>query len=63
MTQLQNGSVWPWRQRKKEEQKSNGFNLDLIWIEIGVFKNNFFSRNELASPIMGTIVLVIQQAK
>ena len=21
---------WPWRQRKKEEQKRNGFDLDLI---------------------------------
>ena len=32
------GSGWPWRQRKKEEQKKD---LDLIWIEIGVFKTFF----------------------
>ena len=31
------GSDWPLRQRKKEEQKSIGFELDLIWIEIGFF--------------------------
>ena len=31
-------SGWPWRQRKKEEQKLIGFDLDLIWIEIGVLK-------------------------
>ena len=29
--------------------------LDLIWIEIRVFKN---SRNELTRPVMGTIFLV-----
>ena len=38
------------RGRKKSK---NG--LDLIWIEIGFFFN---SRNELARPVMGTILLV-----
>ena len=32
--------------------------LDLIWIEIGVFKKQNFSRNELTRPVMGTIFLV-----
>ena len=31
------------RGRKKSKKR-----LDTIWIEIGIFKNNFFSRNELA---------------
>ena len=35
-------TAWPWRRRKKEEQKRNGFDLDLIWIEIGVFKKKKF---------------------
>ena len=30
--------------------------LDLIWIEI--LENKFFSRNEVARPVMGTIFLV-----
>ena len=29
-----------------------------IWIEIGVFKNKIFSRNDFARPVMGTIFLV-----
>ena len=33
-----------------------GFDLDLIWIEIGVFKK----RNVLARPVMGSIFLVRQ---
>ena len=44
---LPHSSGWPWRQRKKEEQKKKelirfGFDLNLIWIEIGVFKNKMF---------------------
>ena len=31
----------------------------LIWIEIGVFKKQFFSRNELTCSVMGTIFLVM----
>ena len=31
--------------------------MNLIWIEIGVFKNNFFSRNELARLVMGIVFL------
>ena len=31
------------RGRKKSKKR-----LDTTWIEIGIFKNNFFSRNELA---------------
>ena len=31
-----------WRQKKKEDQKRNGFDLYLIWIEIGVSKNKHF---------------------
>ena len=34
-----------------------GFDLDLIWIEIGVSK---ISRNVLARPVMGTIFLVMK---
>ena len=51
-------SGWRWRQRKKEDQKWIGHDLDLIWIEIGVFKTKKNSRNELARPVMGTIFLV-----
>ena len=41
---------------RKKSKKLIGFNLDLIWIDIGVKKN---SRNEPARPLMGTIFLVI----
>ena len=50
--------VGPEDGRRKKSKKRNGFDLDdldLIWIEIGVFKNK---RNELAHPVMGTIFLV-----
>ena len=39
---------------RKKSKKWIGFDLDLIWIEIGVLK-----RNEPAHPVMGTIFLVI----
>ena len=45
----------------EEERRAKtgfGFDLDLIWIEIGVFKNKKFKENELARPVMGTIFLV-----
>ena len=29
--------------------------LDLIWIETGVFKNKKYSRKELIRPVMGAI--------
>ena len=41
----------------RRRKKSNEFDLDLIWIEIGVFKNKI-SRNELARPVMRSIFLV-----
>ena len=49
------------RGRKKSNKKGMDliwFNLDLIWIEIGSFKKQKISRNELARPVMGTIFLV-----
>ena len=41
---------------RRPKKKRNGFDLDLIWIEIGVFKNILISRNELARPVMVFIV-------
>ena len=32
------------RKKSKKGMDLNGFNLDLIWIEIGVFKNKKFQR-------------------
>ena len=67
---LPNCSGWPWRRRKarlektvditqlrlaletEEERRAYGFNF------IFVFKKTFFSRTELARPVMGTIFLV-----
>ena len=40
---------------ERSAKKWNGFDLDLIWIEIGYSK---ISRNVLARPVMGTIFLV-----
>ena len=37
------------------QKRRNGFDLDLIWI---YFKKRKFSRNKLARPVMGTIILV-----
>ena len=47
------------RGRKKSKKNWNGFDLDLIWIEILSFKKKKISRNELARPVMGIIFLVI----
>ena len=41
---------------RKKSKKWIGYDLDLNWIEIGVFK---YSRNELTRPVMGTIFLVM----
>ena len=45
-------------EEERRAKKKNGFDLDLIWIEIGVLKNIIFSRNELARPVMGNSFLV-----
>ena len=42
-----------------EEERRAKKGMDLIWIEIGVQKQNI-SRNELARPVMGTIFLVFK---
>ena len=47
--------VGPGDRGRKKIIKRNGFDFDLIWIEVGFFKN---SRNELTRPVMGTIFLV-----
>ena len=44
----------PGERGRKKSKKWIGYDLDLIWIEIGVL----ISRNELARPVMGTIFLV-----
>ena len=41
-----------------EEQRRAKKEMDLIWIEIGVF-NKKNSRNDLTRPVMGTIFVVI----
>ena len=41
-------------EEERRAKKWIGYDLDLIWIEIGVL----ISRNELARPVMGTIFLV-----
>ena len=43
-----------------EEERREKKDLDLIWIEIGVFKNKIFFKDELARPVMGTIFLFIR---
>ena len=48
--------VGPGDRGRKKIKKRNGYDLDLIWIEIGFFK---ISRNELTRPVMGTIFLVM----
>ena len=40
-------------EEERRAKKRNGFNLDLIRVEIGILK-----KNELARPVMGTIFLV-----
>ena len=45
------------RKKSKKEWILFDFDLDLIWIEIGVLKN-IFLRNEFARPVRGTIFLV-----
>ena len=47
--------VGPGDRGRKKRKKCIGYDLDLLWIEIGVLKN---SRNELTRPVMGTIFLV-----
>ena len=42
-------------EEERRAKKWIGYDLDLIWIEIGVL----ISRNELACPVMRTIFLVI----
>ena len=39
--------VGPGDRGRKKSKKRNGFDLDLIRVEIGILKNNFFLRNEL----------------
>ena len=46
-------------EKRRKNRSGFGFDLDLIRIEIGVFKKQIFSRNELARPVMGTIFLVL----
>ena len=36
--------VGPGDRGRKKNKKRNGFDLELIWIEIGVFKNKKFQR-------------------
>ena len=51
---LENETATKWLRFTKKRKK----NFDLIWIEIGVFKKQKISRNELTRPVMGTIFLV-----
>ena len=51
--------VGPGNRGRKKSKKWNGFDLDLIWIEIRVSK----TRNGLARPIMRTIFLVMNIIK
>ena len=48
-------------EEERRAKKKNGFDLDLICFEIGVFKKQKISMNELARPVMGTIFLVLLQ--
>ena len=49
--------VGPGKRGRKKSKKWIGLDLDLICIEIGVFKNKK-NYNELARPVMGTIFVV-----
>ena len=46
--------VGPGDRGRKKSKKWIGYDLDLIWIEIGVL----IARNELARPVMETIFFV-----
>ena len=46
--------VGPGDRGRKKSKKWIEYDLDLIWIEIGVL----ISRNELSRPVLGTIFLV-----
>ena len=54
---IHTAQVGPGDRGRKKSKKWIGYDLDLIWTEIGVL----ILRNELARPVMGTIFLVIRE--